>query len=104
MVGVWAKRRRPRPKPEEIGADQIVQYRKGGSAFHKKATVNGILSILRCMGEYLMRREVWMENPMRWMPRPKLDWQRQAPPRPSTAISHKWKGSKRPPTLTIARG
>lgn len=79
--GLWLKRRRPRPKLEEVGADQVVAYMTGRASFRAKSTAAGILSHLRCMGDYLVGREVWSENPLRWMRGPKIDWQRQAPPR-----------------------
>ena len=79
--GLWLKRRRPRPKLEEVGADHIVQYMEGRASFRARSTAAGILSHLRCMGDYLVRREAWSENPLRWMRGPKIDWQRQAPRR-----------------------
>jgi site-specific recombinase XerD len=79
--GNWLKRRRPRPKLEEVSSDHIVQYLHGRGAFKAKSTVSGILSDLRNMGEYLVRREIWASNPLRWMQGPKLYWYRQAPRR-----------------------
>ncbi len=79
--GNWLKRRRPRVNLEQVGAEQITQYIKERGTFKAKATIAGIVSILRNMGEYLVRREVWQSNPLRWMRGPKLDWRRQAPRR-----------------------
>lgn len=79
--GNWLKRRRPRPKLEQVNADHIVQYLQGRGAFKAKSTVAGILSELRNMGEYLVRQQIWTVNPLRWMQGPKLHWYRQAPPR-----------------------
>jgi site-specific recombinase XerD len=64
-----------------VGSDHIVQYLQGRASFKSKSTVAGIVSILRGMGEYLVRQEVWTSSPLRWMRGPKLDWQRQAPRR-----------------------
>ncbi len=79
--GNWLKRRQPRPKLESVGADQITAYMKDRATFKARSTVAGIISDLRNMGEYLVRREVWSSNPLRWMRGPKLHWHRRPPRR-----------------------
>ena len=83
--GSWLKRRRPRPALEEIGAEQVVQYIQGRAAFRSKATVAGIVTVLRGMGEFLVREEIWASNPLRWMRGPKIDPRARVPRR----IGHK---------------
>src|SRR5215472_11739962 len=70
--GSWMKRRRPRPNLEEIDADLLVQYLRSRSSFRSKATVYRTLSVMRGMGEYLVREGVWTANALRWMKGPKV--------------------------------
>lgn len=81
LFGNWLKRRRPRPKLEEVSSDLIVRYIQGRSAFHAKATVSSVVSKLRGMGEYLTQQSVWRSNPLRWMQGPKLDPRSRLPKR-----------------------
>jgi integrase/recombinase XerD len=80
-LGSWLKRRRPRPSLEEVGTDQVVAYIRQRSAFHAKSTVAGVVSVLKGMGEFLVREEVWRGNPLRWMRGPKLDPRARIPRR-----------------------
>lgn len=98
QFGNWLKRRRPRPALEQVSADHVVQYLQSRGAFKAKATVAGVISDLRSMGEYLVRQQIWTSSPLRWMQGPKLNWYRQAPRRISrqqmealwqTAASHR---------------
>ena len=70
--GAWLKRRRPRPKLEEIPADLHVRYIQERTAFRAKATVYGVLSKMRCFGEFLVAGGVWTDNPLKWLQGPKL--------------------------------
>ena len=89
--GSWLKHRRPRPRLDEVGPDEIVRYLQGRAAFRAKSTVAGIVSILRGMGEFLVRQEVWSSNPLRWMRGPKLDWRDRVPKRISrSALKRLW--------------
>jgi len=56
--GAWLKARKPRPALEEIDADLVVRYMRERSAFHSRSTVSGVLSDLRCMGEFLVQEEL----------------------------------------------
>lgn len=71
--GLWLKARRPRPNLEVVDGELITKYLKGRTAFHAKATLSGVMSGLRQMGEYLVRQSLWNSNPLRWMRGPKLD-------------------------------
>jgi site-specific recombinase XerD len=71
--GVWVKRRRPRPVLEDVGTEVIVSYLKSRTAFLCKASVCGVMTKLKGMGEYLVAEGIWLENPLRWMRQPKLD-------------------------------
>lgn len=79
--GSWLKHRRPRRTLEEIGCDQVVQYIQDRATFRSKATVAGIVSNLRSMGEFLVREEIWASNPLRWMRGPKIDPRARSPRR-----------------------
>jgi integrase/recombinase XerC len=79
--GLWLKHRRPKPNLEAVDSDQIIDYLKGRTQFRAKATVSGTMSILRGMGEYLLRQGIWQSNPLRWMHGPKLDWRMHLPRR-----------------------
>jgi integrase/recombinase XerD len=71
--GAWLKRRRPRPRLEEVGSDLLIHYLQGRSAFHSKSTLAGVMSRLRGWGEFLVRDGVWSANPLRWMRGPRRD-------------------------------
>lgn len=79
--GGWVKRRRPRPQLEGVDSEHLIRYLRGRTAFRSKATVCGVTSILRNMGEYLVREGVWLKNPLRWIRGPKLDNRRRVPRR-----------------------
>lgn len=72
-LGCWLKRRRPKPRLEEVDGQMLIAYLRGRTAFHAKATVVGVASKLRCLGEYLVEQGVWSQNPMRWVRGPRLD-------------------------------
>ncbi|HWH71251.1 MAG TPA: site-specific integrase, partial [Candidatus Sulfotelmatobacter sp.] len=71
--GTWLKRRRPKPKLEEVNGQMLIEYLKRRTHFHSKATVSGVTSKLRCLGQYLVEQGVWAQNPMRWIRGPRLD-------------------------------
>ena len=71
--GNWMKKRRPRLDLEQVDPDLVIEYIRKRTGFHAKATVAGVASELRCMGEYLVMEEVWRMNPMRWIRGPRLD-------------------------------
>ena len=79
--GIWVKRRRPRPRLEDVDADLVVRYIRGRTAFHSRSTVCGVVTNLRGMGEFLVRRGVWTVSPLRWMKGPKIDTRAQIPRR-----------------------
>jgi site-specific recombinase XerD len=70
--GQWMRSRRPRPRLEQVDADLIVRFIQTRSSFRAKSTVYGTLSVMRGMGEYLVREGVWTSNPLRWMKGPKI--------------------------------
>jgi site-specific recombinase XerD len=79
--GAWLKRRKPKPTVEGITSDLILDYIKGRTAFHSKASVCGVMSHIRCLGEYLVNEGIWNQNPLRWIQSPKIDPRRQLPKR-----------------------
>ncbi len=79
--GVWLRRRRPRPVLERITAELHVEYLSSRSSFRAKSTVYGTLSVMRGMGDYLVRRGIWSSNPLRWMKGPKISPYSQLPQR-----------------------
>jgi len=79
--GCWLKRCRPRLNLEAVRGPLLIQYIKRRTAFHAKATVVGVVSVMRCMGEYLVQEGVWIQNPMRWVRGPRLDPRGRLPKR-----------------------
>ena len=79
--GCWLKRRRPRPNLEQVDGPLLIAYIRGRTAFHAKATVAGVVSKLRGMGNYLVQQGVWASNPMRWVRGPRLDARGKLPRR-----------------------
>jgi len=71
--GCWLKRRRPKPRLEEVDGQLLIQYLRSRTRFRAKSTVSSIASKLRCFGEYLVHQGVWPHNPMRWVRGPRLD-------------------------------
>lgn len=70
--GDWMKRCRPRPKIEQIDAPLIARFVRSRTTFRSKYTVYGTMSVMRGMGEFLVREGVWESNPLRWMKGPKI--------------------------------
>jgi site-specific recombinase XerC len=70
--GRWMKRRPPRVQLERVGPDLLVSYMHAQKSFRSKSTVYATLSVMRGMGDYLVREGVWSANPLRWMKGPKL--------------------------------
>src|SRR5215469_8817384 len=80
-LGCWLKRRRPRPKLEEVDGQMLIEYLRRRTHFRAKTTVVGVASKLRCLGEYLVEQGVWRANPMRWVRGPRLDGRGKMPRR-----------------------
>lgn len=68
----WMRQRRPRPRVDQVDADLLVRYLRSRTSFRSKSTVYGTLSVMRGMGDYLVREGAWMTNPLRWMKGPKV--------------------------------
>jgi integrase/recombinase XerC len=71
-LGCWLKSRRPRVALEAVGSDLLINYVRRRTAYKAKATVSGVISIMRGWGQFLLHRGVWSSNPMRWIRGPKL--------------------------------
>lgn len=70
--GRWMKRCRPRPQLDRVDPELLVRYLRTRTRFRSKSTVYGTLSVMRGMGDYLVREGIWASNPFRWMRGPKL--------------------------------
>ena len=79
--GNWLRTRRPRPSLDEVTPDLAIRYIGTRSAFRSRATVSGVVSNLRCLGEFLVEESTWRVNPLRWIRGPKMDLRRQMPRR-----------------------
>jgi integrase/recombinase XerD len=79
--GAWMKRRRPRPRLEEVDADLLVSYLQARGAFRSKATVASAMSVMRGMGEFLVGEGLWPSNPLRWMRGPRIEARARVPRR-----------------------
>jgi len=89
--GSWMKHRRPRVVLEEVDAELLTRYISGRTSFRSKSTVAGVMSVMRNMGEFLVRQDVWPSNPLRWMKGPKLDGRSRVPGRiGETAMKKMW--------------
>jgi integrase/recombinase XerC len=84
--GSWLKNLRPRPSLEEITAEQLIEYLRCRGTCRAKATLSSAISILRCMGEFLVREGFWLSNPLRWLRGPKLDIRSRLPRRISPEV------------------
>lgn len=71
--GCWLKRRKPKPRLEEVDGQTLIAYLRQRTPFRAKSTVYSVASKLRCLGEYLVYRGIWLQNPMRWVRGPRLD-------------------------------
>jgi len=79
--GNWLKRRKPKPKIEDIGSEQIIKYIASRTAFRSKPTVYSVISIMRGMGEFLVAEGLWRQDPLRWIKGPKMDPRSRLPRR-----------------------
>lgn len=79
--GAWMKRRRPRPSLEQVDGPLIVAYVRARMAFRSKSTVYGTMSVMRGMGEFLVREGQWRSNPLRWLKGPRIDARSRVPRR-----------------------
>ena len=70
--GSWMKRRRPKPRLEDIGPELLARYIQDRTPFKSKSTVYSVMSQMRCFGNFLVREGVWIDNPLKWMQGPKL--------------------------------
>jgi site-specific recombinase XerD len=92
--GTWMKHRRPRPQLEKIEPTLLIDYIEQRSAFRSKATVSGVVSKMRCMGEFLVREGYWVKNPFRWIKGPKLNPRAHSPGRISqTTMRQLWEAA-----------
>ncbi len=83
--GAWLKRRRPKPRLEEISPDLHVRYVQDRTAFKAKSTVYGVISKMRGFGDFLVAQGVWTDNPLKWMQGPKLTPYHRMPKRISAS-------------------
>lgn len=79
--GAWLKRCRPRPQLETIDAPLIERFIRSRGAFHAKSTTYGTISVMRGLGEYLVREGAWQSNPLRWMRGPRISPYHRLPAR-----------------------
>jgi site-specific recombinase XerD len=70
--GLWVKRKRPRPRLENINAEIILDYLNIVSTFKAKSTVYAKFSNLRCFFDFLVQENIWKKNPLKWIRGPKM--------------------------------
>ena len=80
-LGGYLKRRRPRLSLEEVTMPVLIGYLRGRTAFKAKATVYGVVSIVKGIGRFLYREGAWVQDPARWIRGPKLDCRSRLPRR-----------------------
>jgi integrase/recombinase XerD len=79
--GLWQKRNGKNKQLENISREDIIHYVKNRGAFKAKATIYGILSNLRGMGNHLVTEGLWHQNPLKWINGPRMDPRRYMPRR-----------------------
>jgi len=84
-LGAWLKRRRPKPKLEQIDLQVLIKYIRDRTQFKAKATVSGIVSKLKCIGNFLVREQVWRSNQMNHIKGPRINQRDRIPRRISKA-------------------
>ena len=70
--GSWLRSRRPKVNLEKVDSDLIIKFLRTRSIAHAKATLSSLVTICRCMGEYLVEQNMWLKNPLRWIKGPKI--------------------------------
>jgi len=80
-LGNWLKLRKPQPELSEINIQDFREYMRSRSAFKAKATIYGSLSKIRGFGDYLVRQDIWPQNPSKWMKGSKIRPYHKAPKR-----------------------
>jgi site-specific recombinase XerD len=76
--GCWLKKKRPRPK---VSHELITEYISQRGRFRSKATLYGMKSRMRQIGNFLVQRGIWRNNPLQWMKGPRLDRRHRLPRR-----------------------
>lgn len=77
--GRWLKKQKPQPSVEQIDHSLISKYIKYRTAFSSKNYVCSVMSAMRCMGEFLLDKGIWNQNPLSWMQSPKVNNYRKVP-------------------------
>jgi len=54
--GSWVKRRKPRPRIEQIDSELIIRYVRSRTVCRSKSVVWSVLTELRGMGEHLVKQ------------------------------------------------
>jgi len=94
--GCWLKGRRPRVRLDEVSPELITNYIRSQSKFHAKSTQYSLMSRLGMIGDFLVKEEVWRENPLTWMKRPRLDSRHRLPRRiDESALAKIWDSAAR---------
>jgi len=87
--GCWLKARRPRPKLEEVSQELITHYISRRGRFHAKSTLYGIISRMRLIGNFLVNKGIWRDNPLQWMKGPRQDRRHRLPRRIDKSVLEK---------------
>ena len=92
--GCWLKARRPRPKLEDVSHELIAHYISQRGSFRAKATLYGMMSRMRQIGNFLVERGIWRNNPLQWMKGPRLDRRHRLPRRiDNSALERIWEAA-----------
>ncbi len=93
--GLWLKRRRPKVNLETVDSELLIRYIRSRTVFHSKATISGVVSVMKCMGEFLVEEGIWNKSPMRWIWGPKLNPRARIPKRIGAAhLTRLWDAIK----------
>jgi len=71
--GLWLKKQRPVPVLEDLREEHFSSYLLKRTHFKSKSTISGIMSHLRCLGDFLVFEKILVRNPMNWMQGPRIN-------------------------------
>jgi len=71
--GAWLRSRRPRVNLENVDADLMLKYLRTRAVFRAKATISSTLTACKFMGDHLVEKNIWLNNPLRWVKGPKIN-------------------------------
>ncbi len=69
----WSKKRNSNLKIESLNLEHYQIYFKSRFSFLSKQTIASVISVHRLMGDFLLDKNLWHQNFVRWIDAPKLN-------------------------------